>query len=157
MTRYRRTRRELLRATAVGGLALLGATGLASGAGHEASVTFEDQTARGRTVEVAEATLPEGSFVVVHDEMLVTESDPFGSVVGVTGYKQPGAYADLRIAVDAGVESQTLFAMPHRNTNTSRKYDFVTSGGQADPPYFDDDGNVVIDPATVTFDTPRGP
>ena len=121
--------------------ALLGATGLASGAGHEASVTFEDQTARGRTVEVAEATLPEGGFVVVHDETLVTESDPFGSVVGVTGYKQPGAYADLRIAVDAGVErARGIVAALDDDAQNS-----------------DDAGEVVIDPATVTFDTPRGP
>jgi hypothetical protein len=111
------------------------------------------------TVNVASAYLPEGGFVVLHDDRLL-DGNPLESVVGNTAYKNPGMYEDLRIAVDPQQVTKgdnLLIAMPHRNTNRSRKYDFVTSGGNADPPYVDpndtnnDDVNVVIDTATVTF------
>lgn len=156
------SRRTLLNrfAAGTGGLVLgLGGIGSATAQEDIATVTLNGQDARGVTVNVASAYLPEGGFVVLHDERLLN-GDALASVIGNTAYKNPGTYEDLRIPVDPKQVSDggnTIIAMPHRNTNRSRKYDFVTSDGKEDPPYVDpkdtngDGTDVVIDPATVTF------
>lgn len=149
------SRRTVLNRLAVGTGAVglgIGSFGTAAGSSGPATVTLDDQDARGVTVNVASTYLPEGGFVVIHDDRL-QGGDALESVVGHTAYKNPGMYEDLRIAVDpqqVDDEDNLLIAMPHRNTNRSRKYDFVTSGGTEDLPYFDRNG-VVIDSATVTF------
>ncbi|MFB6155235.1 MAG: hypothetical protein ABEJ22_05020 [Haloferacaceae archaeon] len=139
----RTTRRTLVKALGVAGLTL-GTAGAAS-ANEMASVTFEDQTARGTTVEVSEATLPDGGFVVVHD----LQDD--AAVVGHTGYKRPGTHEDLRIPLDGRASGSGMYlAMAHRNTGRPN-YEFP--GG--DPPYLTSEGSPVVDAAMVTFDTPR--
>lgn len=147
-------------AVGTGGLILgLGGVGNATAQEGPATVTLNDQNARGVTVNIASAYLPDGGFVVLHDNRLLEEK-ALESVIGNSAYKNPGTYEDLRIPVDPKQVSDgenLLIAMPHRNTNRSRKYDFVTSGGEEDPPYVDPDDtngdgtNVVIDPGVVTF------
>jgi hypothetical protein len=156
------SRRQLLQRFAVGAGALglgIGSVGSAAANNGPATVTLNDQDARGVTVNVDSVYLPKGGFVVIHDDRLLS-GKPLESVVGNTAYKNPGTYEDLRIPVDPQQVSEgdnLLIAMPHRNTNRRRKYDFVTSDGKQDPPYVDpDDTNedgkkVVIDPAMVTF------
>lgn len=152
-------RRTVIKGLGTGAALGLGAAGTASAESGVATVTFEDQDARGVTVNVASTYLPDGGFVVIHDDRLLG-GDALASVVGHTAYKKPGTYTDLRVSVDPKQVSNgdnLLIAMPHRNTNRRRKYDFVTSGGEVDPPYVDpndtnqDGFDVVIDPATVTF------
>lgn len=123
-----------------------------------ATVTFEDQEADDSTVTVAETFLPEGGFVVIHDDSLL-EGDALGSVVGVSDYLESGTHVDVSIEVDVEASGETtLIAMPHMDTNDNTTYDFVTSEGEDDGPYVDpddtnDDGQeVVVDPAAVTFD-----
>lgn len=156
------SRRTVLSRVAVGSGALglgVGSVGTATATGGPATVTFEGQDARGVSVNVASAYLPDGGFVVIHDDRLF-EGKPIESVIGNTAYRNPGSYEDLRVAVDPQQVrdgENLLVAMPHRNTNRSRKYDFVTSGGEEDTPYVDpedtngDGLDVVIDQATVTF------
>lgn len=144
---YTTTRRRLLQTLGTAGLTL-GAAGAASADSHDsASVTFEDQTARGTTVTVASATLSDGGFVVVHDPQAGF------AVVGHSAYKQPGTHEDVRIPLDGRASSSgTYVAMAHRNTGRPN-YEFP----DGDPPYFDGDGNPVVDPGHVTFETPAGP
>lgn len=156
------SRRSVLKRLGAGATAAvlgIGGIGTATASSDVATVTFDDQDARGVTVNVASVYLPDGGFVVIHDDRLL-DGDALASVIGNTAYKNPGEYTDLRVPVDPQQISDgenLLIAMPHRNTNRSRKYDFVTSGGEEDPPYVDpDDTNedgtdVVIDPATVIF------
>lgn len=161
MTDTSHTRRTVLRRLGAGtaGVAL-GVTGMGTAAASDvATVALDDQDARGVTVDVASAYLPDGGFVVIHDDRLL-DGKPLESVIGNTAYKNPGSYTDVRVSVDPQQVSDgdnLLIAMPHRNTNDSRKYDFVTSGGEEDTPYVDPDDtngdgtNVVIDTGTVTF------
>ncbi|SHH70140.1 DUF7282 domain-containing protein [Halobaculum gomorrense] len=113
-----------------------------------ASVTFTAQTSGGTTMVVDEVTLPEGGFVTIHDASL-TEGDALGSVVGTSGYLAAGTHQNVEITLLAPVESGTFVAMPHRDTDGDRAYDFVTTGGQADGPYTAD-GGAVIQSANVT-------
>jgi hypothetical protein len=124
----------------------------------EAAVTFEDQESDGETVTVANATLPEGGFVVIHDATLL-DGDAVGSVVGVSDYLAPGEASDINVSLNETLtESQTLIAMPHLDDPTNFQYDFVTSNGTEDPPYtvnetaVTDDANITVEgePATET-------
>ena len=133
--------------TAQAGLerAAAGQTGTESGANETVSVTFENQTADGRNVTVAEATLPEGGFAVVHNES--------GEVVGASEYLEAGTHENVTVEVDDPENAtDTLVAMLHRDSDENREFEFVVSEGAVDRPYTVDD-QPVTDEANVTFET----
>jgi hypothetical protein len=123
----------------------------------EATVSFADQDSDGTTVVVDEVFVSEGGFVTIHDTTLAT--NPFLSVVGVSDYLPPGAHEDVEVTLfdvpgltfdpDERIESQTLIAMPHLDSDGDQTYDFVTTSGDDDGPYLGADGPVT-DAATVT-------
>lgn len=135
----------------------------------DASVEFEDQTMEDSTVVVASVTLPEGGFVVIHDDTL--DDDAVGSVVGVSEYLEAGTHTDVNVTVqittngnggnggDGGNDTNeiTLIAMPHQDTNDNQEYDFEDSDGQDDGPYTETvGGDAVTDEAQVTTDGQDG-
>jgi hypothetical protein len=130
-----------------------------------ASVTFEDQTTGGTTVDIASTTLSEGGFVAIHDSSLL-DGDVLESVVGVSPYLEAGTHEDVTTTLFnvkgaeydtmALEEDQTLIAMPHLDTNDNDVYDFVASGGNADGPYTAE-GNAVVDDAAVTVEADEMP
>lgn len=155
-----RTRRGFLAATAaIGAAAGIGGTAVAQSDGSSASATFEDQQTGGKRITVQSATLPEGGFVAIHDGRL-QEGKVFESVIGVSDYLSPGTHEDVTVMLFEGVpggdfdqqtlmEDQTLFAMPHLDTDGNQTYDFITSNGDADGPYTTD-GQPVLDPAMIS-------
>jgi surface glycoprotein (TIGR04207 family)/PGF-CTERM protein len=103
----------------------------------------------GSVVTVDEVFLPNGGFVTVHDETLVSEDDAFGSVLGTSEYLDAGSHSDVEVELDSALnESQTLIPMAHQDTNDNEEYDFVDSEGEDDGPYTDND-EAVIDSAEV--------
>ncbi len=115
----------------------------------DAATLISDQTTDGTTVTVAFARVDDGGFLAVHDSSLF-DGDPLGSVRGVSAYLDPGSYERLEVELaDPLVEDDVLVAMPHRDTDGDRQYDFVESGGDEDAPYFDGDGEAVVDDADV--------
>lgn len=119
--------------------------------GPSASVTFEDQTTDGSSVEVGSVTMSEGGFVAIHDSRLL-DGDAIESVVGVSEFLEAGTHEDVMVELDEAPEDgETLVAMPHLDTNDSQTYDYVSSEGSEDGPYTDADG-AVTDDATVTVE-----
>ena len=103
----------------------------------------------GSVVTVDEVFLPNGGFVTVHDETLVSEDDAFGSVLGTSEYLDAGSHSDVEVELDSALnESQTLIPMAHQDTNDNQEYDFVDSEGENDGPYTDND-EAVLDSAEV--------
>ena len=105
-----------------------------------ANVTYAGKATGGRLIVVEEAYLPEGGFVAVHDSTLVSSADALGSVRGISAKLEPGLHRSIPIVLDfngkpALEASQTIYAMPHKDTNDNDRYDFVSSGGTADGPY----------------------
>ena len=155
-----RTRRGFLTATAAIGVAAgLSGTTVAQSGDSSASAMFEDQETGGKNVTVQSATLPEGGFVAIHDGRL-QEGKVFESVIGVSDFLSAGTHEDVKVMLFQGVpggdfdqqrlmEDQTLFAMPHLDTDGNQTYDFITSNGDADGPYTTD-GQPVLDPAMIT-------
>lgn len=124
--------------------------------GPTASVTFEDQSTDGSSVEVASVTTSEGGFVAIHDSRLF-DGDALGSVIGVSEYLEAGTHEGVTVDLDETPDDgETLVAMPHLDTNDNQTYDFVTSEGEEDGPYTDEDG-AVTDDATVTLEGDEEP
>lgn len=133
-----------------------------------AEVEFRDQETDGSTVVVESVTLSDGGYVVVHDERL-TAGETVESVVGVSGYLEPGTYENLEIELfdvpgvsfgdDDRLTGETnLIAMPHLDTDGDEQFDFVTDDGETDRPYRDlnpieDDDPPVTDQALVVVDS----
>lgn len=132
------------------------------------AVTFDDQETDGTTVTVDSVTLPDGGYVVIHDERLVGEEnvtdnastgDPVGSVIGTSGYLEAGTTENVTIQLfdvpgttftnTSLTADQSLFAMAHRETTGDRTLDFVRSDGENDGAYTID-GTPVTDEAAVT-------
>ncbi|NHN48737.1 PGF-CTERM sorting domain-containing protein [Halostella sp. JP-L12] len=104
----------------------------------------------GTVVTVDEVFLPNGGFVTVHDETLVSEDDAFGSVLGTSEYLEAGQHSDVQVELDGALnESQTLIPMAHQDTNDNQEYDFVDSEGEEDVPYTDENDEAVLDSADV--------
>lgn len=172
------TRRRVLGSIAGATVAALGTgVGQVTAAAPEASVSFPDQT-RGRgnggaRVRVEEATLDDGGFIVIHNDLLL-EIDPddsdtenfrkvVNSIAGVSGLLPAGESQNVIVQLRPDrVEDgkQTLIAMPHRDTNGNGEYDFEDKfPPENDFPYWNDPDNPgpgfksgsgpVVDPATV--------
>ena len=120
-------------------------------AAESANVTINDQQSDGERIVIEEVTMEEGGFVAIHDETLL-EGDAIGSVVGTSVYLEEGTHQNVIVTLGRPIsESQTLIAMPHRDTNDNQVYDFVISGGEADGPYAATDSGAVVDQANVTI------
>ncbi|MFB6177180.1 MAG: PGF-CTERM sorting domain-containing protein, partial [Halobaculum sp.] len=117
---------------------------------NHTGVTLDNQTSGGYTVTVQNVTLPDGGFVVLHDESL-GEGAVLGSVVGASSYLSPGTHENVTVRLESPLSNtSTLTAMAHRDTDGDRIYEFVSSNGTADGPYTGMDGNLVVDPGTIT-------
>jgi len=118
------------------------------GSDAPAAAEFSDQSTDGTAVTVDSVRLDDGGFVTIHDSTL-PDGEPLASVRGTSEYLEPGSVENLEIELDDPLEEgDTLFAMPHRDSNGSESYDFVDSGANADPPYMFD-GDAVLDDADV--------
>lgn len=123
----------------------------------EARVNFPDQqVGDGETVEVSvkQAYLPEGGFVVIHNETLFA-GNVVGSVIGKSEYLEPGGHGDIDIDVptdgivdDDGDGTTTLVGMAHKDTDGDESYGFPDEDG----PYTRDGGAVVDTAAISTSD-----
>ena len=140
---------------------------------EEAEVEFEDQTVEAAgtpTVYVEEVNVPYGGWIVIHNwgtDGVTEGDDPTTNFIGVSAYLEPGEYENLPVELggDRAVAdpptpdedtTYTVSAMAHRDDPDNRTYDFpnaVDDGEKPDdPPYTDDDGNIVQSFAKVTFE-----
>jgi len=104
----------------------------------QAGVTLANQSSGGTGVVVDSAFLPDGGYVVVHDES--------GAVVGNSAYLSAGLHRSVTVDLDAPLnQTDSLTAMAHLDTNGDEVYEFP----DADDPYTAD-GGAVVDAATVT-------
>ena len=165
------SRRGFLSATALAGAGFAGVSGssqftLAEDTDSEseserdastdfATVNFENQATDGKSVTVDSVVLSEGGFVAIHDTRLL-DGQAVESVIGITDYLTPGEHRNVPARlfdVDGGdfdgqeelEETQSLIAMPHRDTDGDEEYDFVENNGGNDGPYFRIDQRPVID------------
>ena len=152
----------LVRTIASGSARFVGVGSL--GGDATASVLFDDQTSDGLSVVVASASLPADGYVTIHDATLL-DGDALGSVVGVSEFLTAGSYTDLAVTLfdvpgldvppdTMLMEDQTLIAMPHQETSGNMEYNFLTSGGSDDIPFFVDNDpqqGPVTDDAFVTI------
>lgn len=136
-----------------------------------ASVDFNSVESNGRNATLGDISSTEGGFVAIYDEPPTTAGPE--DVIGVTNYVRPGTYDGLlrpgtpdgfsfRTTVplfdvpgrtfdrESLTETQTLYAVFHRDTDDDRTFDFVSSGGATDQPYVGDDGPV-SDETQFTF------
>jgi len=134
-----------MRAEIVAVILALFLTPLAAAQSQAASVTLLDQTVSG-TVVVAEATLPEGGYVVLHNESL--------AMIGHSMHLEAGSHADVRVDLMGAMLSgrTTVVAMLHHDDGDR------TFNGTGDRPYLQD-GELVTSVANVTWNpqaTPTG-
>jgi hypothetical protein len=119
---------------------------------------------------VDSATLERDGYIAIHSTPLVPEGgSPQDSVIGVSAYLDAGTYADFEVELFdvPGLNAdqselkndQRLIAMPHEETNGNQAYNFLTSNGQEDIPYFvngDPNDGPVIDDGFVTVENNDG-
>ena len=137
-----------------------------------ASVALNDQTTEDNvTITVRSVYVPRDGYVAIHDSTLLgddgepftSDDQPLGSVIGVSDYVEAGVYNNLEVtlfdvpgggfASDASLEeNQTLIAMPHEETSGNEEYNFLTSSGSEDGPYFQTVGGdqAVVDLGAIT-------
>lgn len=121
-----------------------------------ASADFQDQdanvyrpegapaTERDTSFTVAGAYLPDGGFLVIHEQ---DGSGNAGPVVGNSEYLEPGFTGPVEIEVDGDVSDGVYGAMPHTDDG-DETYEFPILG--QDGPYTLD-GDAVIDYGEVTI------
>lgn len=103
-----------------------------------ASVTFADQDSDGGSVIVQNTVLPDGGYLVIHDES--------GAVRGHSSYLEAGSHSNITVNLDSPIAStQTLIAMAHTDDG-DESYEFP----DADGPYTTD-GAPVTDGACITL------
>jgi membrane-bound metal-dependent hydrolase YbcI (DUF457 family) len=123
---------------------------------QQASVSVRNQSLTGDSLTVESARLPDGGFLVVHnDSYLPPENAPLESAVGVTKYLKPGQHRGVSVPLLQGAVTtdQTLVVVPYRDTNGNQRYDYITSDGFRDVAYEDRTGNqsaVINETVSVT-------
>lgn len=102
-----------------------------------ASVAFANQTLDNETLTVDRAHLPDGGFLVVHNESYRQNGDPLTSVVATSKYLEPGNYTNVQLDISPIylTRSQVVTVRPARDTNSNQRYDFVRSEGFQDVAY----------------------
>lgn len=104
-------------------------------AARTANITFENQSSNGTTVTVQSVTVPEGSFVVIHDYAVV-EGEAIDSIVGTSDYLDAGTNQNVTVRLNESLdESQQLVAVVYRDSNDNQEFDFATSNRTVDGPY----------------------
>ncbi|TSD15843.1 PGF-CTERM sorting domain-containing protein [Haloglomus irregulare] len=118
---------------------------------HVASVSISNQTSGGTVVTVEEVYVPDGGFVTIHDERLAEGGEGvLSSVRGSSQYLSPGNHSDVRVRLNDPIrDDSAVIAMPHRDSDGDRAYEFVSGNAEVDGPYTAD-GEIVTDSATVT-------
>ncbi|TYL39092.1 hypothetical protein CV102_07300 [Natronococcus pandeyae] len=115
----------------------------------EARLSFPEQETDGETVVVDSVELSEGGFVAVYDEGFFA-GEPTESLVGVSGYLEPGEYEGVEIDLEEPLEEdRQLIAVAHLDTNENEAFDYVDTGGEEDVPYVGPGGIPVMDQAIV--------
>jgi membrane-bound metal-dependent hydrolase YbcI (DUF457 family) len=113
-------------------------------------------------VTIAEATLPNGGFVVLHGEGFAEGATLRGSEIAASGYLKPGTHRDLTLPVKQGVPGGSnvsqlnltkanLSLVAYQDTNNDSQFGYIASRGRNDTPY-KQSGQVVADTETVTFE-----
>ncbi|PSQ45728.1 hypothetical protein BRD17_00930 [Halobacteriales archaeon SW_7_68_16] len=129
----------------------------------DATIAFPDQSTDGSAVTVAEAGLPEGGFVAIHDAAAYAAGVRTGnlsrvrhSVVGVSDSLPPGTYRDLRVSLPDGADTDgELLAVAVTDLPADDTYTFGANGS-TDRPYLGPDaGQVAPVTATATVTTER--
>lgn len=131
----------------------------------DGSVTLKNQSSpTGKTVTVANVTLPKGGFVGIHGD-----GYSFGqvqlSLVTTSRYLEPGSYQNLTIAVDNGVPggfantsrfdgTQNITARLYTDSNSNQHFDYLLSS-DSDEPYRSGEESVV-DSANLVIEGTRG-
>ncbi|HET7323559.1 MAG TPA: hypothetical protein VFJ06_04440 [Halococcus sp.] len=138
---------------------------------NTATVVFNSQTTNGTAVTVQSVYLPNGGYVAIHD-VKKDENNPVGTVVGVSDYLKPGMHKNVPVGlfeapggnftVERLQKSQTLSAVPHRETNGNRMFNFLATDSLKDGPYTKSGtvngngsidarhGSIVVDTAYIT-------
>ncbi len=121
---------------------------------QSAGFTFTGENPNTTTVLIERVVVPEGGFLVIHEAQNVSgdyapaDNVSVGPVVGNSTYLEPGDHSNVVVELDERInESQTLVAMPHRDTNDNQRYEFP----EADDPYVTD-GSPVIETAYIIVD-----
>ena len=120
---------------------------------QQASVTVRNQTLQGDSVTVESARLPDGGFLVIHNESYRQSGGALESAVGVTSHLEAGQHNGVSVPLLQGaVESdQQLIVVPYRDTNNNQRYDYITSDGFRDVAYENRTGNQSV----IVNDTAR--
>lgn len=137
-----------------------------SGQPTDADVDFTETSTGGHLVVVPKAVLPQAGFMAIHDSTLLSKQDPFGSVLGVTAAMPAGTHWNVTVELGPANgnnkaftmnATDTLIAMPHKDSNNNGIYDFITSKGADDGPFAGGPhatqtfvGNIVLASANVT-------
>ena len=135
---------EALQGLGIGGVNAVSAMiSVAASARIAAHQTSED----GASVTLESVDLSEAGFVALHDTSLLGDAtaNVLASVVGVSAPLEAGFQENVTIRLPgdncAGCvkgalnTSQTLIAMPHKDSNANGVYDFITSAGAEDGPF----------------------
>ncbi|PSP72677.1 hypothetical protein BRC86_12020 [Halobacteriales archaeon QS_3_64_16] len=120
-------------------------------ASGSAQVVFADQEAAndGTRVVVESATLPDGGFVVIHNESLM-DGDVRSSMIGVSENLDAEQSEDIEISLANRIEeTQTLYAVLYRDTDDDGEFEYEGVGATTDQPYLDDSGSAIFDNAEV--------
>jgi hypothetical protein len=120
------------------------------------SVSIENQrSADGQAVLVDGAVLPEGGFVLLHDEQGLAAGDAVGSVIGISSHLSPGSHQRISVTLASPLQDGRtgVVAGVYRDSNGNGLSDFVSTDGNDDGPY-QIDGERVVDAAVVTVPTP---
>lgn len=115
-----------------------------------ASIRFPDQRTDGVGVTIRSVTVPQGGFVVVHNQSYLRGGDPTETSLGYSQYLSAGTHRNVSITLAESIQhDQKLVAIPSRDTDGNRSYDYVRTDGFQDVGYTDG-GEIVTDTASVT-------
>jgi membrane-bound metal-dependent hydrolase YbcI (DUF457 family) len=122
-----------------------------------ASATFRNQTLQNGTLVVEEARLPDGGFLVAHNESYQRTGDALTSSVGLSGYLPPGNHTNVTVELLPGAlnRTQIVTVRVSRDTNSNQRYGYIRSDGFRDVAYTTSNrSGVVTDSATVRVPGP---
>ena len=116
-----------------------------------ASIRFPDQRTDGVDVTIQSVTVPQGGFVVVHNQSYLRGGDPTETSIGYSQYLSAGTHRNVSITLLESIpHDQQLVAIPARDTDDNQSYDYIRTDGFQDVGYTDG-GEVVTDRASVTI------
>ena len=103
----------------------------------DASIRFQDQPTNGSSVTIGSVMLPDGGFVIVHNQSYLRDGDPLSTAIGLSRYLPAGTHRNVSVALIEGSvqQKQTFVAIPSRDTNGNETYDYIRSDGFQDVPY----------------------